>query len=55
MLCRYPTTSIVIGDFNLDENQKNNRFRSLNNKIENIWFNESLDSFKVKCKKLFLQ
>ena len=32
-----------------------NRFKPLNNKIEYTWFNESLNSFKIKCKKLFLQ
>ena len=31
-----------------------NRFKSLNNKIDYDWFNESLNSFKIKCKKLLL-
>ena len=28
------------------------RFKSLINKIENQWRNESLNSFKIKCKKI---
>ena len=31
-----------------------NRLRILNNKIPLTWLNLSLDTFKVKCKKLFL-
>ena len=27
----------------------------INNKIDYLWFNESLNSFKIKCKKLLLQ
>ena len=32
-----------------------NRFAHLNGKIEKSWLELSLDSFKVKCKQLFLQ
>ena len=32
-----------------------NRLSHLNNTIEKSWLDLSLDSFKVKCKKLFLQ
>ena len=32
-----------------------NRLAHLNGKIENSWFELSLNSFKVKCKQLFLQ
>ena len=31
-----------------------NRLELLNNKIEYDWLNENLNSFKIKCKKLFL-
>ena len=31
-----------------------NRFAHLNNKIETSWLQLSLDSFKIKCKALFL-
>ena len=31
-----------------------NRCHQLNNKINYSWFNESYNSFKIKCKKLFL-
>ena len=31
-----------------------NRFKNLSNKISYSWLNESLDTFKVKCKKLLL-
>ena len=34
---------------------RNLLFKSLNNKIDYSWFNESLNTFKVKCKKLLLQ
>ena len=32
-----------------------NRLSNLNNKIEKQWLDLSLDAFKVKCKRLFLQ
>ena len=35
-------------------NMLSNRFFYLNGKIELDWFNLSFNSFKVKCKKLFL-
>ena len=31
-----------------------NRFQPLNDKIKFSWLNESFDSFKIKCKNLFL-
>ena len=35
-------------------NQLANRLYLINNKIELDWFNHSVDTFKIKCKKLFL-
>ena len=35
-------------------NSLSNRFYLLNNKIPLRWFNHSIDTFKVYCKKLFL-
>ena len=31
------------------------RFKIINNKIEYDWFNGSFDSYKLKCRKIFLQ
>ena len=31
-----------------------NRFLNLNNKIKYTWFNDSFNTFKVKCKQLLL-
>ena len=31
-----------------------NRFKTLNNKIDYSWFNDSFKSFKIKCKSLLL-
>ena len=31
-----------------------NRFQPLNDKIKYSWFNESFDSYKMKCKNLFI-
>ena len=31
-----------------------NRFAELNNKIDKSWLNLSLETYKVKCKSLFL-
>ena len=44
-----------ISNYKVGLNLLVNRFRPLNNKIEYSWFNESLNSFKIKCKNLFLQ
>ena len=41
--------------YKVGQNQLVNRFHNLNNKICYSWFNDSFDTFKVKCKKLFLQ
>ena len=35
-------------------NSLSNRFYLLNNKIPLQWFNQSIDTFKIHCKKLFL-
>ena len=32
-----------------------NRLAHLNNKIEKNWLDQSLDTFKIKCKRIFLQ
>ena len=42
-------------NFEVGNNILLNRFSHLNNKIEKSWLELSLDSFKIKCKKLFLQ
>ena len=44
-----------VSNYKVGQNLIVNRFRSLNNKIDFNWLNESLDSFKVKCKNLLLQ
>ena len=33
----------------------NNRLAHLNDKIDKSWLEQSIDTFKVKCKQLFLQ
>ena len=38
----------------VEKNIMTNRLSILNNKIEYDWLNLSLDSFKIKCKSLFL-
>ena len=44
-----------VSNYKVGQNLLVNRFKSLNNKISFNWFNESLESFKVKCKKLLLE
>ena len=44
-----------VSNYKVGQNLLVNRFKQLNNKIDYLWFNESLSSFKIKCKKLFLQ
>ena len=44
-----------VSNYKVGQNLLVNRFKQLNNKIDYLWFNESLNSFKIKCKKLFLQ
>ena len=44
-----------VSNYKVGQNLIVNRFRPLNNKINFNWLNESLDSFKVKCKNLLLQ
>ena len=43
-----------VSNYKVGENLLTNRLKSLNNKIEFNWLNESFNSYKVKCKKLFL-
>ena len=42
------------GYYKVGKNLLCNRFKQLNNKIDYHWFNESLNSYKIKCKKLLL-
>ena len=42
-------------NYKVGQNLMVNRFRQLNNKIDYDWLNESFNSYKIKCKKLFLQ
>ena len=44
-----------ISNYKVGQNLMVNRFKSLNNKIEYTWLNESLTAFKLKCKNLLLQ
>ena len=39
-------------NYKVGQNLLVNRFKALNNKINLNWLNESLNSFKIKCKKL---
>ena len=38
-----------VSNYKVGENILGNRFKSLSNKIDYLWLNESLDSFKIKC------
>ena len=44
-----------VSNYKVGKNLLVNRFRNLNNKINYNWFNDSYNTFKVKCKQLFLQ
>ena len=44
-----------ISTYKVGRNLLVNRFKSLNNKINLSWFNDSYNTFKVKCKQLLLQ
>ena len=46
--------SYNIENYKVGKNLLCNRFKQLNNKIDYHWFNESLNSYKIKCKKLLL-
>ena len=46
--------SIKSNHFKVGINSLSNRFNELNNKIPLAWLNLSLNSFKIKCKSLFL-
>ena len=43
-----------VANYKVGRNILTNRFLPLNNKIEFSWFNESFETFKVKCKLLLL-
>ena len=45
----------TISNYKVGQNLMVNRFKSLNNQIEFNWLNESLNSYKIKCKRAFLQ
>ena len=44
-----------ISNYKVGRNLIVNRFHNLNNQICYTWLNDSFNTFKVKCKKLFLQ
>ena len=44
-----------VSNYKVGQNLIINRFKTLNNKIPYTWLNESVESFKVKCKKLLLE
>ena len=44
-----------VSNYKVGKNLLVNRFQNLNNKINFNWFNDSYNTFKVKCKQLFLQ
>ena len=41
-------------NYKVGQNFLVNRFQPLNDKIKYTWFNDSFDSYKIKCKNLFL-
>ena len=43
-----------ISNYKVGRNLMVNRFKILNNKIDYSWFNASFETFKIKCKSLFL-
>ena len=43
-----------MSNFKVGRNLLVNRFHSLNNKIKFTWFNDSFESFKIKCKNILL-
>ena len=45
---------IFIANYKVGRNMMTNRFYPLNNIIELSWFNDSFESFKIKCKTLLL-
>ena len=46
---------ISMSHYKVGQNLLVNRFKALNNTIDLLWLNESLNAFKLRCKKLFLQ
>ena len=45
----------TISNYKVGQNLMVNRFKTLNNQIEFNWLNESLNSYKIKFKRAFLQ
>ena len=45
----------VLGPVLFCKNILLNRLHAINNKVEKHWINLSIDSYKVKCKELFLK
>ena len=45
---------VNVSNYKVGRNLLCNKFRPLNNKIDLNWFNETLTSFKIKCKNLLL-
>ena len=43
-----------VSNYKVGRNLLVNRFRTLNNKIDYLWLNESFNAFKIKCKQLLL-
>ena len=41
-------------NYKVGKNLLVNRFKNLNNKIKFAWLNDSFESYKIKCKNLFL-
>ena len=42
-------------NYNIGKNILLNRLAHINDKIEKSWLDQSLNTFKIKCKRLFLQ
>ena len=51
---RLDKIQIIMSNYKVGQNLMVNRFKALNNTIDLLWLNESLNAFKLKCKKLFL-
>ena len=43
-----------VSNYKVGRNLMTNRFRTLNNKINYSWLNDSYESFKIKCKSTLL-
>ena len=53
--CQKHFITIHSGNYKIGNNILSNHLLVLNNSIELYWLNQSLQSFKIKCKKIFLQ